>query len=268
MNEPPGGESVGAASDALLDFACYKACVGSCECPFGDRFCLNMCRGECRVECTYSCAPNCSGQACGAPDGCGGVCSQGACPSGTTCGGGGTPNQCGCTPSCAGAACGASNGCGGTCTSGSCPAGAICGAGAAAGVCTFLPDLVPSITGTLQLVGFNAKDGVYTIRIRNLGAVAATNVEVLMQTNLPAGLLSLTPSGGFACFLPNGFFPRLGLDCVGGTVPAFSETVIQLTTSLSVSGANVLSIIADPNNTIAELSEGADNLANVTLFVP
>ena len=51
-------------------------------------------------------------------------------------------------------------------------------------------------------------------------------------------------------------------------MPANSEAVIQLTTSLSVSGANVLSVIADPDNTIQELFEGGDNQANVTLFVP
>jgi hypothetical protein len=131
-----------------------------------------------------------------------------------------------------------------------------------------LPDLVPSLVGTLQFVGFSAKRGVYTLRIRNLGAADANNVKISMQTNLPAGLLSLTPSGGFACYLPSGFFPRLGLECVGGHVAANSEAVLQLTTSLSVSGANVLSVIADPDNTIPELFEGADNLANVTLFVP
>ena len=40
-----------------------------------------------------SCTPSCAGKKCGAPNGCGGICSTGACPLGQTCSGG----QCVCT---------------------------------------------------------------------------------------------------------------------------------------------------------------------------
>ena len=41
-----------------------------------------------------SCTPSCAGKKCGAPNGCGGICSTGACPLGQACSGG----QCVCTP--------------------------------------------------------------------------------------------------------------------------------------------------------------------------
>ncbi|HEX9102297.1 MAG TPA: tryptophan synthase alpha chain, partial [Polyangia bacterium] len=59
-------------------------------------------------------------------------------PAGQTCGGGGTPNQCGapsCTPTtcaAAGAQCGIiGNGCGGTVDCGACAPGTVCGGGGA-----------------------------------------------------------------------------------------------------------------------------------------
>ncbi len=69
-------------------------------------------------------------------DGCGGLIDCGVCPAGQTCGGGGTPNQCGapnCTPTtCAatGAQCGIiGDGCGGTIDCGTCAPGTVCGSG-------------------------------------------------------------------------------------------------------------------------------------------
>jgi hypothetical protein len=88
------------------------------------------------------------GLACGpAGDGCGNAIECGPCPAGLTCGGGGTPGQCGapdagtCTPlTCAqqSLSCGpAGDGCGnvipGGC--GTCPAGQTCGGGGTPGVC-------------------------------------------------------------------------------------------------------------------------------------
>lgn len=75
-------------------------------------------------------------------DGCGGLIDCGTCPMGQTCGGGGTPNQCGapnCTPiTCqqAGAECGIiGDGCGGTVDCGACPTGQTCGGGGVANHC-------------------------------------------------------------------------------------------------------------------------------------
>jgi hypothetical protein len=122
------------------------------------------------------------------------------------------------------------------------------------------------VTGSFQIVGFNSKQGTFDVTIRNLGPVDATNVEVLIQTNLPAGLLELQPNG-FGCHLPSGFEPRLGISCLGGTIPRFGTKTIRVVTSLRVSGFNVLSAIADPNDILVELSEG-DNLANAGVNVP
>jgi hypothetical protein len=81
------------------------------------------------------CTPSCAGKPCGASDGCYDNCHAGACPVGTTCGGGGVADQCGCTPQCAGRACGAPDGCGGVCDDGVCPTGLFCSAGGVTGQC-------------------------------------------------------------------------------------------------------------------------------------
>ncbi|MEY2934040.1 MAG: hypothetical protein RL033_4789, partial [Pseudomonadota bacterium] len=74
-------------------------------------------------------------------DGCGGLLQCGTCTAPDTCGGGGTPNQCGssCTlTTCPaeGATCGIiGDGCGGTLNCGPCPQGTSCGAGGTPNVC-------------------------------------------------------------------------------------------------------------------------------------
>jgi hypothetical protein len=95
---------------------------------------------------TISCTPrNCSAQGIGcgpAGDGCGNAIDCGACPSGQTCGGGGTPSQCGgltCKPeSCVDQKidCGpAGDGCGNAVDCGACAAGLSCGGGGINGKC-------------------------------------------------------------------------------------------------------------------------------------
>ncbi len=94
-----------------------------------------------------ACAPGTTcpaGQNCGtAPNGCGGTLSCGTCTAPQTCGGGGTPNQCGCTPitTCgAGQNCGTiPNGCGGTVNCGTCTAPNTCGGGGAPNQCGCTP---------------------------------------------------------------------------------------------------------------------------------
>ena len=93
-----------------------------------------------------SCVPRtclAAGATCGpVGDGCGGTLDCGACPVGTTCGGGGTPSVCGamtCRPrTCTeqGLSCGpAGDGCGGVLNCGACAAGMTCGGGGTPGVC-------------------------------------------------------------------------------------------------------------------------------------
>ena len=74
-------------------------------------------------------------------DGCGGLLNCGSCSAPDTCGGGGTPNECG--HSCNQTSCGAqgancgviADGCGGTLDCGNCASPAICGGGGTANVC-------------------------------------------------------------------------------------------------------------------------------------
>jgi hypothetical protein len=83
------------------------------------------------------------GATCGSQgDGCGGTLSCGTCTAPDTCGGAGTPSQCGhttCTPqTCAsqGISCGpAGNGCGGSLACGTCASNQTCGGGGSPGVC-------------------------------------------------------------------------------------------------------------------------------------
>jgi hypothetical protein len=89
------------------------------------------------------CVATTCGTHCGSiSDGCGGTlaCAT-TCPSGQSCGGGGTPNVCGCTPTTCGTHCGSiSDGCGGTlaCAT-TCPSGQTCGGGGTPNVCGCIP---------------------------------------------------------------------------------------------------------------------------------
>lgn len=255
------------AQQAVVDSACYSACTSGCDCDteYKPAACLRACRAECKLEC--ECTPTCSNRACGASDGCGGICSSGACPAGQTCGGGGVPNQCGCTPQCTGKSCGASDGCGGICSNGSCPAGMACGGAGTPGQCACLPDLWAHVDGVFQLVGFNSKRGHFTFTINNGGCAAANNVKLLIQSNLSAGLLNLTTTNGFSCYLPDGYYPRLGLECVGGNIPAYSSATLVVDVAIPTSGFNVLSVFVDPDDTIAELPNFG-NSANAGVQVP
>jgi hypothetical protein len=93
---------------------------------------------------TSTCTPlTCAQQGiqCGqAGDGCGNIITCPNCPSGQTCGGGGTPNQCGsssCTPAaCPAGTCGiVADGCGGTAQCTPCANGQTCGGGGTPGAC-------------------------------------------------------------------------------------------------------------------------------------
>ena len=102
--------------------------------------------GSCVTPDVPTCTPvTCASQgiSCGpAGDGCGGPLDCGMCPSGQSCGGGGTPSVCG-APSCTvttctsqGLNCGpAGDGCGGSLACGTCPSGQTCGGGGKPGVC-------------------------------------------------------------------------------------------------------------------------------------
>ncbi len=98
IDEPsPTGESVG-KTEQSLDQVCFNNCLNACNCDPADRLCNRRCSLGCFVQCSGFCFPNCANQACGASDGCGGICTTGTCPAGSACGVGGTAGVCGALP--------------------------------------------------------------------------------------------------------------------------------------------------------------------------
>jgi hypothetical protein len=113
--------------EAILEFMLFD--LSACVQPYQP-----LCTPETCAQQNIACGP--------AGDGCGNLIQCGNCPSGQTCGGGGTPGQCGaptCTPeTCAqqNIQCGpAGDGCGNLIQCGNCPAGQTCGGGGVPGHC-------------------------------------------------------------------------------------------------------------------------------------
>lgn len=225
FDEADGVESVATVEEAL---SCVDQCMLGCVCTPEDgkpTICRKLCLMECRALCNPVCLPSCTGKACGASDGCGGICTSGSCPGGAVCGGAGVPGQCA------------------------------------------LPNLNGTMTATLLASPFLVKKARFDILVRNMGPAAASNIELLFQTNMPAFMDQLVTSKGFVCHSLAGYEPRLGLRCFGGNIPAYDTASIQLTLALPNAGFNVLSMLADSNFAIAELDEN-DNFTNAGVFVP
>jgi hypothetical protein len=97
-------------------------------------------------------------------DGCGGLLQCGTCVAPESCGGGGTPNECGSsctltTCAAAGATCGIiGDGCGGTLNCGTCPAGSACGGGGTPNVCG-TPACIPRSCATAGATCGSIGDG-------------------------------------------------------------------------------------------------------------
>jgi hypothetical protein len=147
-----GGTVCTAETCASQGFNCGPAgdgCGGSLQCgmcPVGQACGAGGQPGVCAMLDAAGCTPKtCAdlGLGCGpAGDGCGNEIQCGPCAAPKTCGGGGTPGQCGgdvCTPTtCASQniSCGpAGDGCGGELQCGKCTAPDTCGGGGTAGVC-------------------------------------------------------------------------------------------------------------------------------------
>jgi hypothetical protein len=126
-----------------------------------------------------------------------------------------------------------------------------------------LPNLLATMSGSLV----NYRAAQFSVRIYNQGPVAATNVELLFQTNVPAGWQSLVTNGGFVCHSLVEYEPRLGVACTGGSIPRFDSVLLTFGINFYTSGVDVLSVNADPNNAIVELIEN-DNLANAAVNAP
>ncbi|MFT4040856.1 MAG: hypothetical protein QM692_21925 [Thermomicrobiales bacterium] len=77
--------------DLQTDPAHCGGCNNACA---AGQTCVN---GSCT---TPGCTPNCAGQACGAPNGCGDICTVGSCPAGQTCSNDGVCVAGNCNPAC------------------------------------------------------------------------------------------------------------------------------------------------------------------------
>jgi hypothetical protein len=92
------------------------AAVTTCQKQGAAYQCLPI-AGNANNSSSCQCSPDCTGKACGASDGCGGICKTGPCASGSCQQTSTGAYACVCKPSCPyGAKCGDSDGCGKTCT--------------------------------------------------------------------------------------------------------------------------------------------------------
>ncbi|MFH1130005.1 MAG: hypothetical protein V1754_01640 [Pseudomonadota bacterium] len=112
----------------------------------------NDCDGQID-EPSQCCNPSCGGKACGAGDGCGGICQTGPCPNQQEiC----VTGACICQPTCVGKVCGANNGCGNACQTGLCSgAQEVC----MAGMCICQPDCVGKVCGANDGCGEKCQTG-------------------------------------------------------------------------------------------------------------
>ena len=185
----------------------------------------------------------CAGQniQCGqASDGCGGTLDCGSCASPDTCGGGGTPGQCGhptCKPqTCAdqNVSCGpAGDGCGGTLACGSCTTPKTCGGGGTpgqcgcTGVCAKIPDCSGGKTTTLSGSVYDpaGNNPLYNVLVYIPNDPNAPGLQPF-QPGITCDVCGSTAAGDpmvTAYTKPNGTFTLSGVP-VGSSIPL----VIQL----------------------------------------
>lgn len=127
------------------------------------------------------------------------------------------------------------------------------------------PDLWPLVEASPTTANI-AQHVTFTITVHNLGQSNAQNVSILLHTALPAYFISVQPTAGFQCYMPNGYFPRFGMQCDGGTVARQDTATISVVLSFPSTGSKVLAVFVDPNNTIIESFEN-NNLTNATVVV-
>ena len=102
----------------------------------------------------------------------------------------------------------------------------------------------------------------YQAYVDNLSSVPASNLETLFQTALPTRLMNLNPNG-WGCYLPTGYFPRLGIDCYGGNVGPYATAGYTIDLVFNATGCAGVSLLLDPNNA----QPAPKNLINTTIAV-
>lgn len=228
--------AVGAACDSDADCTGGTTCVDGvcCSTPV-------VCGGSCctdplaRCHNSVCCVPaTCAslGAACGTPsDGCGGTLSCGTCAAPNTCGGGGTPGQCGCTSNTCeslDAQCGDyPNNCGGEdIHCGTCPGGFACNAGGCVEIC----DAVGTVCNpaTEQCCTGESCDRVYEPAVGIISRCCRQPQEpcngpgqccnpLIPGSAIPDFRITAICQNNEVCCVPPAFFCRNDGDCCAGS---------------------------------------------------
>lgn len=132
------------------------------------------------------------------------------------------------------------------------------------------PDLNCSVASVNTFDGRSGVD--YSMFLRNMGPVDASNVTIQLFAPLSTRLLSLVPSNGFSCFFQSGANQPLLLQCVGGFIPALGSASMSIRvspgTQLPSGTPMAMSVTMDPQNVIPELFENNNLCTKAAITVP
>lgn len=135
-----------------------------------------------------------------------------------------------------------------------------------------LPDLNCSISAVNTFDGLQPVD--FTMYLRNLGPVTATNASMQMFSPFTDGALNLVPAGGFSCWYVSGAKQPMTIQCDGGTIPPYGSVTMSVRLYPSITGrlpsgtAFPLTVTMDPHAAMVELSESNDSCVKSVIVSP
>ena len=248
------GDTCAGKCGQLVDGCGRKVNCGGCEAgTCGGGGTANVCGSG-------TCSPTCAGKACGASDGCSGVCAQGSCPSGEKCVAGtctcdpGTCAGCcegtACEPGTATAACGHGGGVCQSCTG----EGQTCGGSGHAGVCGCTP----------HCTGCGGDDGCGgTCNTCSSGQTCVGGACVCNATSCPNGCCegsscltgtstSACRSGGALCGTCSSGLECAGGNCLNATNVWNGSTGWSTNTQITVDPGDTYVYFIDQNNSTTD----------------